>query len=59
MTVIIVMAIFGLVMGFSTVRVGHSLPTGIVGDSRLKGMAAGSVMLLIGVIGLRSGDRTR
>jgi len=52
MTVIIVMAIFGLVTGFSTVRVGHSLPISIVRDSRLKGMAAGGVMLLIGVIGL-------
>jgi len=52
MTVIIVMAILGLVTGFSTVRVGHSLPISIVRDSRLKGIAAGSVTLLIGVIGL-------
>jgi len=52
MTVIVVMAIFGLVTGFSTVRAGHSLPISIVRDFRLKGLAAGSVMLLIGVIGL-------
>lgn len=52
MTVIIIMAIFGLVTGFSTVRVGQSLPISIVRDSRLKGVAAGGVILLIGVIGL-------
>jgi hypothetical protein len=52
MTVIVVMAIFGLVTGFSTVRVGYSLPISIVRDVRLKGLAAGSVMSLIGVIGL-------
>src|SRR5882724_5278524 len=52
MAVIVVMAIFGFVTGFSTVRVGHSLPISIVRDFRLKGLAAGSVILLIGVIGL-------
>ena len=42
MTVIVVMAIFGLVTGFSTVRAGHSLPISIVRDFRLKGLAAGT-----------------
>lgn len=52
MTVIIVMAIFGFVTGFSTTRVAQSLPISIVRDSRLKGMAGGGLMLLIVLIGL-------
>jgi len=57
MTVIIVMAIFGVVTGFSTVRVAHNFPISIVSDSRLKGMAAGGFMFLIILIGSLSCGR--
>src|SRR3989441_1857821 len=53
MTVIIVMAIFGLVTGFSSVRVAaHSFPVSIGSNSRMKGMAAAGLMFLIILIGL-------
>jgi hypothetical protein len=43
----IVMAIFGVVTGFSTSRAARGLPLSIGRDPRLVGVATGSVMLLV------------
>jgi hypothetical protein len=48
----IVMAVFGLMTGFSTIRVADNIPISSVSNSRLKSMAAGSLILLVMLIGL-------
>src|SRR5437773_440744 len=46
------MAILGLVTGFSSSRVAHSVPMRIVRDPRLNGVAAGGLIFLILLIAL-------